>query len=220
MEALRRTARVAGLLYLGLAIAGGLGFLLIRPRLYAPGDPAATLANLLENETLARAGVALELLVVITQALVAWWFYRLFRAVEPAGAFGVATFGLANAVMILGSAALLGTTVEIAAEGRAETVQLLYLMSDNIWAAGGIFFGLWLIPMGVCVLRSGWLPVPLGWVLIAGGGGYVLAAFLRYLAPDATMLAGLVVVPATIGEFWVIAYLLIRGTRRTAATHA
>jgi hypothetical protein len=210
---MHRIARTTGLFYLGLAITGGLGFLLIRPRLYAPGDSATTLANVLGNESLARAGVAVELLVVITQALAAWWFYRLFRKAEPAGAFGVAAFGLANAIMILGSAALLGTAVEMAAAGQADTVQLLFLMSDNLWGAGGIFFGLWLIPMGTCVLRSGLLPRPLGWVLLAGGAGYVLGTFLRYLAPGMTTAADLVVIPATIGEFWVIAYLLIKGVR-------
>ena len=82
MHALIRTARMTGLFYLGLAITGVLGFLLIRPRLFAAGDPAATLANLVDNESLARAGVALELLIVVTQALAAIWFYRLFRTAD------------------------------------------------------------------------------------------------------------------------------------------
>ncbi|MEU4693608.1 DUF4386 domain-containing protein [Actinoplanes sp. NPDC023714] len=212
MDPLVRTARTTGLLYLGLAIAGGLGFLLVRPLVLDPGDPAATLTDL----RLARIGVALELLIALTQALAAWWFYRLFRVVEPVGAFGVAVFGMANAVMVLGSAALLGTAVESAAAGRGE-VALLHLVSDNIWGVSGIFFGLWLVPMGVCVLRSGWLPLPLGWVLMAGGAGYVVSAFLRYLAPDVPVLAEVLVIPASIGEFWVIGYLLFRGVRRSAS---
>ncbi|MDG6107870.1 DUF4386 domain-containing protein [Dactylosporangium aurantiacum] len=69
MDPLIRTARVTGLLYLGLAGTGGLGFLLVRSRLFVDGDPAATLANLVAHQPLARAGVALELLVVLTQAL-------------------------------------------------------------------------------------------------------------------------------------------------------
>ena len=60
MHALVRTARTTGLCYLGLAITGALGFLVIRPRLFAADDPAATLAQLVEHPSLARAGVALE----------------------------------------------------------------------------------------------------------------------------------------------------------------
>jgi hypothetical protein len=34
-----------------------------------------------------------------------------------------------------------------------------------------------------CVLRSGWMPRVLGWILVGGGVGYVLSAFIRYLGP-------------------------------------
>ena len=92
----------------------------------------------------------------------------------------------------------------------AATAQLMYAVSDNLWLTGEIFFGLWLVPMGWLVLLSGWMPRPLGWILIVGGIGYVLGPFLAYLT-DVRVAADLVVVPATIGEFWMIGYLLVRG---------
>ncbi|MBL7259305.1 DUF4386 domain-containing protein [Paractinoplanes lichenicola] len=210
-----RTARVTGLLYLGLAIGGAFGFLLIRPQLFDPDNAAATLANLVADPSLARAGIVFELLTVLTQALAAVWFHRLFR--QPA-AFGIAAFGLANAFAILISAALLATALSVAEDpygDPAALVQTLYLASDHLWGVGAIFFGLWLIPMGWCVLSSGLMPRALGWLLIAGGAGYVLSAFLRYALPDAALIADLLAYPATIGEFWMIGYLLIVGVRRT-----
>jgi hypothetical protein len=213
MHPLIRTARITGLLYLGLAAAGALGFLITRPRLVA-AEPAGTLANLTTNPGLARAAVVFELLTVLTQALAAAWFYRLFHRADRFAAAGIAAFGLVNAVAVLISAALLGTAAEIARApygDAAATVQTLYLASGHLWTAGGLFFGLWLIPMGRCVLRSGWMPRPLGRLLIGGGVGYVLSAFLGYLAPGVPLLTGLLVVPATVGEFWMIGYLLIRG---------
>ncbi|GAA3217549.1 DUF4386 domain-containing protein [Dactylosporangium siamense] len=219
MHPLVRTARVTGLLYLGLAITGGLGFLLVRSRLFVDGDPAATLANLVEHESLARAGIALELLTVLTQALAAVWFYRLFRTTDQVAAGGIAAFGLVNAVVILGSAALLGTALDLATHpfgDAAAGTQLLYEISGALWSVGGIFFGLWLLPMGWCVLSSGWMPRALGWVLIAGGAGYVLGTFVTYLAPGAAGVADVLVLPATVGEVWMVGYLLVRGVRRTA----
>jgi hypothetical protein len=219
MHPLIRTARMTGLLYLGLAISGVLGFLLIRPRLFAADDPGATLANLVTHESLARAGVAFELLIVVTQALTAVWFYRLFRTAVPLAAGGIAAFGLVNAVAILLSAALLATAVELALDpvgDAAATVQLLYLISGNLWGVAALFFGLWLVPMGWCVLRSGWMPRALGWILVGGGIGYLLSAFIGYLAPGAPALADALVYPATVGEFWMVGYLLIRGVRRHA----
>ena len=216
MQPLIRVARTTGLFYLGLALTGGLGFLLIRSRLFVADDPAATLANLVEQDGLARLGVAVEMLVVLTQTLAAVWFYRLFQRVDPFAAGCIAAFGLVNAVAILGSAALLGTATEVAAGpigDAAVNVQMMYLVSGQLWTVGALFFGLWLIPMGWCVLRSGWMPRPLGWILIAGGVGYVLSPFVSYLVPQAGAVSDLLTIPATVGEFWMVGYLLYRGVR-------
>lgn len=214
-----RTARLTGLLYLGVALAGGLGFLLIRSQLFVAGDPAATFANLVRHESLARAGLALELFLVVTKALTAGWFYRLFRSADPVSAAGIAAFGLVNAVTVLISAALLAAAAELAsapAGDVAATVQLLYLISGNLWSVGALFFGLWLIPMGRAVLRTGWMPAALGWLLVAGGAGYVLGTFLGSVLPGLQGVADAFAVPATVGEFWMIGYLLMRGVRRAA----
>ncbi|WP_341718436.1 DUF4386 domain-containing protein [Micromonospora sp. FIMYZ51] len=219
MHPLTRTARVTGLCYLSLAISGALGFLITRPQLFVAGNAEATLANLVEHESLARIAIALELLVVLTQAGTAVGFYRLFRTVDGTAAGSIAAFGMVNAIAILGSAALLATATEVASTpvgDAADTVQLLYLVSGNLWTVGGLFFGLWLVPMGWCVLRSGWLPRILGWILVVGGTGYLLHTFVAYLAPGAEAVADLLVVPATVGEFWILGYLIIRGVRQQA----
>lgn len=216
-----RTARITGLLYLALGVSGMLGFLLIRSRLFDPEAPAATLRNLVEQESLARAGVALELMVVLAQALTAVWFFRLFRDVDRLAAAGIAVFGTVNAVAVLGSAAALHTALRIAVDpvgDAAATVHVLYLLSDGMWTGGSLFFGLWLVPMGLCVLRAPRMPRALGLVLVAGGAGYVLQAFVVVLAPGAGTVAGLLVVPATVGEFWMIGRLLIRGIGKTRFT--
>ncbi|BCB83032.1 DUF4386 domain-containing protein [Phytohabitans suffuscus] len=223
MHALTRTARMTGLFYLGMAITGVLGFLIVRPQLFAADDPDATLANLVTHGSLARADVVLELLMVVTQALTAVWFYRLFRTVDPVAAIGIAAFGLVNAVAGLVSAALRATAVQISTDPFGDagaTVHVLYLAGDNLWGVGALFFGLWLIPMGWCVLRSGWMPRVLGWTLVGGGAGYVLSAFVRYLAPDAYVLAEALAYPASAGEFWMVGYLLIRGVRRQSLNDA
>lgn len=223
MHALTRTARMTGLFYLGMAITAVLGFLIIRPQLFAADDPNATLANLVTHGSLARAGVALELAMVVTQALTAAWFYRLFRTVDSFAASGIAAFGLVNAVAGLVSAALLGTAIQVSADpvgDAAATVQVLYLGSLNMWGVGALFFGLWLIPMGWCVLRSGWMPRVLGWILVVGGVGYVLSPFVLYLARDAQVLFDAMAYPASVGEFWMVGYLLIRGVRRQALDKA
>jgi len=208
-----RTARTTGLLYLMLAVVAVPGFLIIRPMLFDPDNPASTLANLIENETLARLGIGLELALVAVQALVALWFYRLFQRVDSFAAGSLATFGLFNAVAFLASAACLGGALDIAlASASADAAgaagaQLLYILGGNFWGVSALFFGLWLIPMGFLALRSG-MPRALGWILVAGGIGYILNGFVAYLAPAADSVTALLVIPATVGEFWMIGWLL------------
>lgn len=223
MRPLIRTARITGLLYLGLAVVGALGFLVIRNQLFVPDDATATLANLMEREALARAGIALELGIVVTQALVALWFYRLFRSVDAFAAGALAGFGMVNAIAILGSAAFLATALEVAldpsiapAGDASASAQLMYVLSGNLWVVGMLFFGLWLIPMGWLVLRSGWMPRPMGWILVVGGVAYLLSAFLTYLVPDGQMITDMLTLSTAVGEFWMIGYLLIFGVRRGA----
>ncbi len=225
MRSLKRTARTTGLLYLGVGITGMLGFLLIRPEIYVAGDAAATLANLVEREMLARLGIALELLVVLTQALAAVWFFKLFRTVSSTAAGSLAAFGLINSTAILSSAAFLVTALTVALDpalapggDAAATAQLMYEMSGAFWGVGALFFGLWLIPMGYLVVVSRWMPRPLGWILMAGGVGYILSAFVVYLVPGAPGWVELAMtIPATVGEFWMMGYLLIKGVRSDIA---
>ena len=222
MHTPQRLARITGLLYLGNAITGIVGVLLVQPQLFAADDPSATLANLVEHESLARVGVAVELLMVVTMALTAVWFYRLFRPTEPVAASGIAAFGLVNAVVGIVTAALLATAAAFALDPVGDptaTVQLLYLVRYNMWGVGELFFGLWLIPMGWCVLRTGWMPRALGWILVGGGIGYVLSPFIRYLA-DLPSVAEALALPASVGELWMVGYLLVCGVRRHALDEA
>lgn len=218
-----RTARVTGLLYLGLAVTGLLGYVIVRAQIVVDGDPDATLAKLIDQQSLARFGVMLELAIVLTQTLCALWFFRLFRSVDAFAAACIAVFGVVNAVAIMGSAATLGTAVKVAggaldqATDTAGTVALLYLVSEQLWAVGAVFFGLWLIPMGWLAWRSGWMPSALGWLLMVSGVGYILSAFVTYAAGSASALADVLTFPATVGELWMVGYLLVVGVRRSAA---
>ena len=67
--------------------------------------------------------------------------------------------------------------------------------------------------MGLCVLRSRAMPRLLGQVLVVGGAGYVLSGFVMFLAPSASVVSEVLVVPASVGEFWMIGHLLVRAAR-------
>lgn len=220
MKSFFSTPRVTGLLYLGLAITGMLAFLIIRPQLFVAGDGDATLENLRVHADLARWGVALELAVVLFQALLALSFLTLFRAVRPIAATAIAAFGLINAVAILCATMFWSVANAIAADpisasspggDAAATALLLFDLHNAAWDAGNLFFGLWLIPMGLAVLAAGWVRL-LGYALIIGGVGYVTSAFLLVLLPQFGVAAEVLALLATVGELWIIGYLLFTRT--------
>ncbi|MFD1718032.1 DUF4386 domain-containing protein [Georgenia deserti] len=221
----RSTARTTGLLYLSMALVAVPGFLVIRPLLYDPDSASATLANLVENEGLARLGVGLELALVVAQTLTALWFARLFVRVDAAHAAAVGVFGVINAVCILASAATLAAALDIAlgnglaAGYSGAAAQLMYVLGGHLWGVGGVFFGLWLIPMGLLVLRAGMTRV-LGWLLVAGGAGYLVSTATTYLAPGLASAGEILTYVASVGEFWMIGLLCWYGFRRSGAPSA
>ena len=218
-----RTARATGAWYLGLAITGMVGVLVIDPLLFDETNPAATLSHLQARPELAHLRVALELGLVLTQAMAALWFGKLFRRISPVAGAGVALFGMVNATALLIGSALLAVAVTVAGNpalapggDAAATATLLHTLDSQIGVAAGVFFGLWLIPMGYVAATSGRMSRPLGWVLIAGGVGYMLSAFADVGLEDApTALVGALTLPATVGEFWMIGFLLFVGIRAT-----
>lgn len=220
MTDVKRTARITGLAYLGLAITGFLGFLFIRQQLYVPDDAARTAANLIAHEGLARLGVLADLGMVLTQAVTAVWFWRLFRPADPVAAGSLALFGLVNSVTILVGTMFSATALAVAQRADAASAAqalLLYELNGAAFTLGALFFGLWLMPMGWLAIRSGHMPRPLGWILLAGGIGYVLSLVVAVTLPDATAAVSALVIPATVGEFWMVGYLLVKGVSNRAA---
>jgi hypothetical protein len=202
-------------LYLGIVVTSLLGHLVLRAQLFDPNHAVTTMANLVQHEGTARLAIALELGIVLTQVLTGLWFFRLFRSVDGFAAGSLAAFSCANAVVVLGSAACLGTALHTALDkslASPPSVQLMYVISDQLWIVGDLFFGLWLIPMGLLVLRSRWMPIALGWLLVVGGVGYVIAPFVTYLF-DATGFGDALALPASVAELWMVGFLLFRGVR-------
>jgi hypothetical protein len=212
MKSQLTTARITGLLYLGLALTGMFAFLFAQGNIYVEGNAVQTSANLIEKETLARFGIAAELALVGFQALAAVWFYKLFRKKDEFAAGLIAVFGTVNAIVILVATAMWFGALNAALDNQVANAQLLFDLHSNLWAVGNLFFGLWLVPMGYLV-RVAKMPRALSWFLFAGGIGYIAAGFATILLADPKLLPELLPLPATVGEFWIIGYLLFKSVK-------
>ena len=211
------TARIAGVWYLVLAIAGVVGFLVLHPQIYVSGDLPQTVANLSKHETIARLRLLLEFAIVISQALAAVYFFKLFKDINHVASWALAAWGTMNAGVIMISAIAMGGAINVAnttliMSDKLIMIQIFDQVIKNAWGVGSLFFGLWLIPMGYIVASSQRMPVWLGRTLILGGVGYIASAFLSY-AGFRFSWVDMLTIPATIGEFWMIGYLLVFGIR-------
>ncbi|HEY5688321.1 MAG TPA: DUF4386 domain-containing protein [Yeosuana sp.] len=216
-SALVSTARTAGIWYLMMAISGILGFLIFHPQVFDSEDPQKTLTNLIDLESLARTRLLLEFAIIVSQALTAVWFYKLFRNINEWAAWSVGIWGMINSIAIMISAISMGSAIEIASssqiiEDKLILIELLSGIISNAWGVGGLFFGLWLIPLGYIITSTKRMPIWLGRTLIAGCIGYLISTTINYIGIESPLL-GYLTVPATVGEFWMIGYLLIFGIR-------
>jgi hypothetical protein len=217
-----KTARLTGIWYLMMAISGVLGFMVFHARIFDPTNAQTTLNNLIEYESTARIRLLFEFAIVVSQALTAAYFYKLFKSINEWKAWCIGVWGMVNSVAILISAIAIATAIHIASPSvmiadKVQLIELLSAINTHAWGIGGLFFGLWLIPMGSIITESKCMPIWLGRTLILGGIGYLLSVVVNYLNIEVVN-TNLLTIPATIGEFWMIGYLLIFGIRKENKT--
>jgi hypothetical protein len=223
MESQKRTARLAGLIYLLVIVFGITSLMVIRPGVVIPGDAAATAANLAASETLFRAGVASELLMYTGFLLLPLPLYRLLKSVNRDLALLMVLFvivsvpiAMLNTLNDFAALSLLEDTAYNAAftpqQVQAQILQFVTL-HDLGYLIAQIFFGLWLMPLGYLAFRSGFLPRWLGLILILGGVSQFVNAFVSFLAPGYSNLLLTLLEIFSFSELLFCAWLLVKGVR-------
>jgi hypothetical protein len=76
-----------------------------------------------------------------------------------------------------------------------------------------IFWGLWLFPFGMLVIRSGFIPRILGVLLMIAGSAYLARAFAVLLLPQYAPMVGQIALPLEVAELPIVFWLLIWGAR-------
>lgn len=104
----------------------------------------------------------------------------------------------------------------LAAFGRTELDGLAYLctrLHTNGITIASIFWGLWLIPFGRLVVRSGFIPRVFGYLLFVAGAAYLAVAFATLVMPQIKAYVSPWSLPAESAELPIILWLAIWGAR-------
>lgn len=226
-----REARVAGFLYLIAIIFGWFDLMYLPDRLIKSGDAGATLANLVAHEFLLRVAIVSELLVGVIWLAVVLALYQLLKDVDRGqaalmvilGALLQVPFYFANAVNYAGALAVVtGTNLfsPFSQAQRAAMVMLFLRLHHYELLASFILAGLWLVPFGILVYKSGFLPRALGVWLVLNGFAWIASCFVGFLAPKYADIVDTITSPLRFGEIVTMLWLLILGARTFSARGA
>jgi Domain of unknown function (DUF4386) len=223
MNSTKKTARIAGMLYLVNGLTGFFGIVYVPSRLVVSGNAAATAQNILASERLFRLGIASELICAVEFIFLLWVLYRLLGGVDRTHASLMLILGLAfvplmclNVLNEIAALTLLrgGDFLSALGQPQREAMAMLFLDMHRYGYVIGWIFGPWLFFFGLLVFKSGFLPRVLGALLIAACFGYLADSLTPLLLPDFAILVGRIAsIPLTLGEPAIILWLLIRGAK-------
>jgi Domain of unknown function (DUF4386) len=224
MTSPKRLARIAGVLYLLVAIFGGFAEGFVDPKMYSAGNAAATAGNVLANAGLVRLGVVSHLLDSAFFVFVALTLYILLKHIHKSVARAMVVLVALAAGIICFNAVFEFEGLRVATDGTyaaafgvagSNALVLLLLDIQHYGTlAAQVFFGLWLVPMGYLAYKSaGLFPKWLGVLLILGGICYLADLLALFLVPDfgKEIHTFVGIIPTAIAEVSLLGYLLVVG---------
>jgi len=223
MHPLDKTARVAGLLYLLVVITGLFTIMYVPGKLFVSGDATVVASNILAHQSLFRADIAISMLSELFFVATVLVLYRLLRGAGPQLAALMVLLVLLGAPLALAGIAnelatltfLRGADFLAALEQpQRDALAIMFIhLNQQADTVSEIFWGLWLLPLGVLVHRSGFLPRFLGIWLIINGLAYVVLSGTEVFLPEVLKTVSTIATPILLGEVAFTLWLLIIGAR-------
>lgn len=224
----KRTARIAGLIYFFILITGIFGIMYVPMQLIDSGNLPLTMRTILRHEFLFRAGIMSNLICQTLFIFLVLQLYKLFEQVSKhlvRAMFALVIVGVPIAFFVIFNQlfALLLLKADFMKTFPPQQLQSLVMAFLKMYNYGnvviGIFWGLWLIPFGQLVYKSGFIPKVFGILLIIGGFAYVIDAFTFVLFPvyHYSITGTVVGLTSSVAEIAIIFWLLIKGVRKVAA---
>ncbi len=223
MSFTRNPGRFAGLLYVLVSIPGFFSLMYVPGKLIVHGNAAATAGNIAAHEGLFRLGIASNLICQTLFLWVALVLYDLLKGVNQRQASLMLTlFAVSVPIALLNElnaiAALIlvrgADFLSVMEKPQREALAMLFLnLHGRGFDVAEIFWGLWLVPLGLLVYRSGFIPRILGVLLILNCFTYLVDSFTFLLMPHYGHIVSRWMMPLGFGEIFFMLWLLIVGAK-------
>ena len=223
MSFTKNPGRFAGLMYLLASIPGVFALVYVPSKLIVHGNATATAHNIAASETLFRLGIAAELICQAGFIFVALALYDLLKGVNQRNAsvmvillvvsVPIAFLNELNAIAAL--ALVRGADfLSLFDQAQRDVLAMLFLnLHGHGFDVAGIFWGLWLFPLGLLVYRSGFLPRILGVVLMVNCFAYPVNSLTSLVVPQYEVIVSRWMSPLQFGEVVFMLWLVIMGAK-------
>lgn len=210
-QAAKCMARRAGVLYFLLIPLGVFGILYVPQTLFVAGDIKASMAHVVSNMAIMKGAIVSALAIELVNLAVVLQLYALLKGVHRnAARFMVLCIVIAMPIAMLNELNFLALLHLSAAQQSDSVLQqsalFIALHEDGIKIAG-LFWGLWLFPMGYLFYKAPFLPTFIGVLLAIGGLGYLIESLSYFLFVSYWPLSNY----TFIGELAAIGWLLGKG---------
>ncbi len=221
----KRTARFAGLLYLGVVIAGIFSLMFVPSQLIDWDNAATTFNNLVNGAMLYRMGIVSGLVCYAFFLFLPIVLYKLLKPINDYYAKLMVLLAVISVPMYFINVqhqftvlSLLGDAnyLHLYSQEQLHALVMLHLEQyENGMRVIHIFSGLWLLPFGYLVYKSRFLPKFFGVLLMIGCFGYLINFLGSALIANyaATGIGRFVSLPASIGEIGICLWLLVAGVK-------
>lgn len=224
-------ARTTGVFYLLIIVCGLYSGIAVRGSLVDFSDPAGTLQNILQHQTLYRVGFLSDLVMVICDVIVSVLFFLLLKSVHLQVAIFATVFRLVQSSVLganlihLFSPLLLLAGYPAADAGQQSFIQSSVMYQLHAFEYGylisGVFFSFNCFLMGYLIYKSGFIPRFWGGAIAVAGLAYLSNCLVSFTAPAFTDYTQLfVLVAAIFAELGLCLYLLIKGVDERRLPHS
>jgi Domain of unknown function (DUF4386) len=224
MNSRKNTGRLAGLMYLGFGLFSAFSLAYLSSVFYVSGDAAATAHNIVKHELLFRIGIVAALIGAAGFLFVPITLYRLLKTVDKKlAALMVTLFAISVPISFANelnhvAALRFASGANLSSAFTKPQLDALATVFLNLWGHGNllaqVFWGLWLFPLALLVLKSGFLPKAIGVLLIFACFGYLAASSAQLLLPVYGHTVSMIsAATGAAGELPVIVWLLATGGR-------
>ncbi|MFT5505216.1 MAG: hypothetical protein ACI845_002735 [Gammaproteobacteria bacterium] len=221
VDSINGTARIAGALYLFVAVCGGFAYFVGYESLFVATDAIKTANNIMASESIFRMSIVGDSLLILAEIVMTVLLYLLFKPVSK-------TLSMIAGLARLAMTAMIGMNIlnklivlqllsgaqylKVFNDDQIQALAMIFLTAygygTEIW---GVFFGLHLFIIGYLIFKSDFLPGLLGALFLFASFGYLIDSLGGFVLPQYQEIYTVIILATIPAELSLAFWLLIKG---------